>query len=421
MARRPPRRRRPERTTDPLEVVKPLLVLGLLGMILYGAYSLVQKAPAGGSAEWQLPDTPTNSLAEGMAPPFQAGPIAPPIAMQSPPTMEATPSALPGEPTTNPPAPPAEVAFAPPLATTAPAAPATTAPSMETVQAITAVPPPAQPASTPESVSESPPSTYLSAVPAMPPASAASAIAADHGQANGSLAFSSAWSDAHQKLEAGRYAEALSMLTVWYDDPGLSPEESQRLDDLLSQLAGTVIYSAQDLLLAPHVVAPGETLESIAAPLEVPWQLLAKINGLEPAAPLQPQALLKVIRGPFDAVVSVSRRKLSLQVAGHYAGRFDVVIGQQVAARIGTSVPVVQVRHGSGMASDATADRAMQVAYLPPGRGSILLGDAFSIEPAEDPAVVAETVPATSILVSAHDFSDIVDILGAGSQVLIRQ
>ena len=126
-----------------------------------------------------------------------------------------------------------------------------------------------------------------------------------------SNAFATAWADAHTKLSAGRYAEALTALSVWYDDPSLGLEESHRLEDLLGQLAGTVIYSQQDLLLPPHVVAPGESLPSIASTLGISWQLLAKINNVAGPAQVRPGEHIKVIRGPFDAVVSVSRRRLS--------------------------------------------------------------------------------------------------------------
>ena len=45
MARTSTSRRR-ERDTDPMDSLKPLIVLGLLGTIMYGAYSVVQKGPA---------------------------------------------------------------------------------------------------------------------------------------------------------------------------------------------------------------------------------------------------------------------------------------------------------------------------------------------------------------------------------------
>ncbi|NDC55054.1 MAG: LysM domain-containing protein, partial [Planctomycetia bacterium] len=187
-------------------------------------------------------------------------------------------------------------------------------------------------------------------------------------------AFASDWAEAHDKLAAGRYAEALAVLSVWYDDTSLGPEESQRLEHLLGQLAGTVVYSQQDLLLPPHVVAAGETLQSIAAPLGVPWHLLAKINGVDDPARLVPGEQLKVLRGPFDAVVSVSRGRLSLQVGGNYAGSFPVVVGRQVQDRVGSSLAVVDVRRGG-----AAAGPAAQVAYLAGTAKSVALGDGLSI------------------------------------------
>ncbi|NCA11836.1 LysM peptidoglycan-binding domain-containing protein, partial [bacterium] len=196
-------------------------------------------------------------------------------------------------------------------------------------------------------------------------------------------------------------------------------EESQRLDDLLGQLAGTVIYSQQDLLLPPHVVAAGETLQSIAGPLGVPWQLLAKINGIDDPSRLVPGEQLKVLRGPFDAVVSVARGRLSLQVGGNYAGSFPVVVGRQVRDRIGASLAVVDVRRG---AAGGGAGPTAQVAYLAAAGGkSIALGDGLSIDAADDPAQIADRAPSTSLVVAAGDLDEIIDILGPGSHVLVRK
>ncbi|MEI6506332.1 MAG: LysM domain-containing protein [Planctomycetota bacterium] len=233
-----------------------------------------------------------------------------------------------------------------------------------------------------------------------------------------SAAFATAWADAHEKLGAGRYAEALAALSVWYDDPSLGLEESQRLEDLLGQLAGTVVYSQQDLLLPPHVVAAGETLPLIAAPLGVSWQLLGKINGIVEPQRLTAGEHVKVIRGPFDAVVSVSRRRLSLQLGGNYAGSFPVVVGRQFQGRVGGSIPVVDVRRGPGRDVQAVAATSPDPSSTKP---SILLGEGLVIEAAEDPGVVSDNSPATSLVVSVRDLDELLDILGPGARVLIRQ
>jgi len=48
MAHRTKSSSRRERDSDPLESLKPLLVLGLLGTILYGAYTIIQRGPGSG-------------------------------------------------------------------------------------------------------------------------------------------------------------------------------------------------------------------------------------------------------------------------------------------------------------------------------------------------------------------------------------
>lgn len=258
-------------------------------------------------------------------------------------------------------------------------------------------------------LSTSPPPAGMAATAVAPPASSA--------VTGSSPAFATAWADAHEKLAAGRYAEALAALSIWYDDPSLGLEESQRLEDLLGQLAGSVIYSQHDLLLPPHVVAAGETLPAIAASLGVSWQLLGKINGVDDPQRLMPGEHLKLIRGPFDAVVSVSRRRVSLQLTGNYAGSFPVVVGRQFLGRVGNAIPVVEVRRGVGRDPQAAGFAAAD----PAARPAIVLADGLVIEAAEDPGVASESSSATSLVLSVRDLAELIDLLGPGSKVLVRQ
>jgi hypothetical protein len=345
MARTSTSRRR-ERDTDPMDSLKPLIVLGLLGTIMYGAYSVVQKGPA---------PSPTGSVVETTGSAFTP----PEITLPRDPTAIGVAPAHPlagAEPLQASAVPPG-VALPPPVPVVAPPVPA--APPTESLGEPSAFPQAG--AIEPLAVAEG--GTLLAPPPA--PLSAAPATLAPPLQSRGapSPAFASAWADAHEMLGAGRYAEALSVLSLWHDDASLGLEESQRLEDLLGQLAGTVIYSQKDLLLPPHIVAPGETLPSIATPLQVPWQLLAKINGVTDPSQLVPGEHLKVVRGPFDAVISVSRRRMSLQVGGNYAGSFPVVLGRQIYDRIGQSVAVIDIRRPGAVQEPMGI--AAQVAYAP--------------------------------------------------------
>jgi hypothetical protein len=462
-----------------MEAIKPLIVLGLFGTILYGAYTVVQKGPspeAGHAAATEAPafappavEVPPQPGAPATpaapAPPLAAAPVAQPDPASLPPALPTAPpaaiiAAQPAAPLPFDPAPPAAVVAAAPVGPP-PAPPAFDTPALPAPPAAPPAPPagggfteaavataavaglaagaaaataaaPAPPAAAPPGAA-----TYLAAESARPPAQEDVSVTAGDGGDRperlaalapppaaslppemppppgalpSSAAFATAWTDAHDKLSAGRYAEALTALSVWYDDPSLGLEESHRLEDLLGQLAGTVIYSQQDLLLPPHVVAAGETLPAIAAQLGVSWQLLAKINGVTDPMQLVPGEHLKVIRGPFDAVLSVARRRISLQVGGAYAGSFPVSVGREFLPRVGSAVPVADVRRDSSQAPGG-----------PPAGPAILLADGLSIQAADDPAVVTEdTVPA-SVVVSVRDLAELLDILGPGSRVLIRQ
>jgi len=269
-------------------------------------------------------------------------------------------------------------------------------------------------------VSSSPPAAgVVEPVPSLPTAVETPPVVPERQPA----AFAAAWADAHEKLAAARYAEALSLLSAWYDDPSLGPEETHRLEELLGQLAGTVIYSQEDHLLPPHIVAPGENLRDIAAGLNVPWPVLGKINGVAAPGQLVPGEPLKVIPGPFDAVVSLSRRRLSLQLKGNYAGSFTVVVGRQFESRVGTSLPVKRVRRAPRpAAAPVAATPVAQVAHeeeqsLPK---QILIEGGLVIEAAEDPAAVVESAAAKSLVVSSRDLDELVDILGEGSRVFVK-
>jgi hypothetical protein len=475
MASRAKHHSRSDRDSDSMEAVKPLVVLVLFGTILYGAYCVVQKGPSS-SAEGTATTAPAEAPAfappaveiasAAPAPPAaQVAPLAPPASTMPPPVVaaavaapitasapvapavatQAAPPAMPPltEPFsagTPPPSMPTAAPAALPLQSAAVAVAAgagatlgavaaeeaaRVSPSAPTYLTAESAPPPAHDtvaASAPTAAAGSsldrPDRFATLAPPTVAAAAAATAPPPSSAASGSSAAFATAWADAHDKLAAGRYAEALAALSVWYDDPSLGLEESQRLEDLLGQLAGTVIYSQQDLLLAPHVVAAGETLPAIAAPLGVSWQLLAKINGIADPQHLVPAEHLKLIRGPFDAVVSVSRRRLSLQLGGNYAGSFPVVVGRQFLGRVGSSLPVVEIRRGAGRDVQAVTATMPESSALKP---SLLLGDGLVIEAAEDPGITNDMSPATSLIMSVRDLEELFDILGPGSRVLVRQ
>jgi hypothetical protein len=211
---------------------------------------------------------------------------------------------------------------------------------------------------------------------------------------------------ARADLEQGKLAEVHETLSLWYDNPELSPEENRVLTDLLDQVAGAVVYSREHLLERPYVVKSGDTLQRIARAYGVPWQLLAKINGIADPERLAPGQELKVVRGPFDAVIDLDRHELTLKLGPLYAGRFPIGIGRNQADLEG----LYFVQDKIVQAEDPSS---------PLGRFWIKLDDRIGIHGTNDPANVGRDDGPGTICLDQRDIEDVHDILSIGSRVQI--
>ncbi|REK12040.1 MAG: LysM peptidoglycan-binding domain-containing protein [Planctomycetota bacterium] len=236
----------------------------------------------------------------------------------------------------------------------------------------------------------------------------------------GESGVAGALESARRELEGGQLASALRQLSAWYDNPQLSPAEQNELNVLLDQVAGTVVYSTQNLLEPPYEVQPGETLQDIGEKYQVPWQLLAKINGIDDPAALRGGERLKVVRGPFQAVVNLQKRELALMTHdGLYAGRFRIGVGSDQPPQEGTfavSEKVVNpVYHGRGRALGA------EDPTNPLGERWIGLGKQMAIHGTNDPSVIGRENLPGSISLTERDAEDVFDILSLGSRVTIRR
>ncbi|MEQ8849148.1 LysM peptidoglycan-binding domain-containing protein [Botrimarina sp.] len=257
---------------------------------------------------------------------------------------------------------------------------------------------------------QSPPAPMLPEAPGAPPApertadrevtpAAASTPLAADAPATAPGGFDAAWPAIQAALQNDELARAHRMLSQWALDPSLPQAEREQVEQLLSGLAGTVVYSMEHHLEQPHVVASGETLATIAEQYEVPWQLLAKINGVSSAEAVQPGQELKVVRGPFDARVDLARGEMVLLLDDRYAGKFPVrVTGAQ------PSDGLWQV------------DQKQLEPTAAPDRLIVLSGaGGESVELSASPTPTQRT----QLAVASRDLEDLFDILSVGSSVTI--
>lgn len=125
----------------------------------------------------------------------------------------------------------------------------------------------------------------------------------------------------------------------WYPQiDELTRGRSSQLLKELDELAGEVLYSQNSYLSPPYQVSAGDTLLRIAAPHNIPPNLLVKVNRLaRPDQPLVPGQKLKVVHGPFHAEIRLKKFELTLLMGDQkfYAGRFRIGVGKEGPFQLG--------------------------------------------------------------------------------------
>lgn len=222
---------------------------------------------------------------------------------------------------------------------------------------------------------------------------------------------------ARQKLDKGELANVHQVLSAWFADNRLTPQEDMQLTELLDQVAGTVVYSRQAVLDPPYTVEPGATLERIAERYGVPWRLLAKINGIAQPEQLAPGQSLKVIRGPFEARIYLSRSELVLFVRDYYAGRFPLTVGSDASTAPG--IYRVCEKFESPSYYTPTGVISPGDPNNPLGRLWIGLGGRLGIHGPGQPDLTGQPNPPGAFILSEKDIEDVYDILSVGSQITI--
>jgi LysM repeat protein len=249
------------------------------------------------------------------------------------------------------------------------------------------------------------------------------AVSAPPPSATAATSFAAEWPAIQTALTQQELGKAHQMLSQWYGNPSLSPGEAEQVQSLLNQLAGTVVYSTQSCLEPPYTVKAGDTLESIAKQYDVPWQLLAKINGVAASDQVQAGQQLKVIHGPFAATVDLGKNQMTLILDGRYAGRFPITTEPNAATTEGQWV--VEQKMASPSTSAAATSSVYAVGPAAVDHVLVLRKDATGPEisitsgPSSPSTPTAAAPPA--IHLAPRDADEVADILSVGSRVTIRR
>jgi len=168
----------------------------------------------------------------------------------------------------------------------------------------------------------------------------------------------------------------------------------------------------------PYLVQPGDTLESIGSQYDIPWEYLGQLNRIEPKE-LQAGQELKVMKGPFCAIVDLGRFELTIHAHGYYVHRYPIGVGHADSTPVGQFEVQERLKNPTWFSPDGEhidADDPQN----PLGEYWIGLGDHIGIHGTIDPDSIGTTRSRGCIHMRDNDIAEVFGLLGPGSSVRIR-
>jgi hypothetical protein len=123
--------------------------------------------------------------------------------------------------------------------------------------------------------------------------------------------------EGRQLKESGKLLDSRALLNRellagTFQDPG----DAEAAKSLIREINQVLVFSPQRIAGDPWVdevvIRPGDRLTQVANDIDVPYEMILKINGIADARRVRAGQRLKVIKGPIHAVVSKSRYTIDL-------------------------------------------------------------------------------------------------------------
>ena len=178
--------------------------------------------------------------------------------------------------------------------------------------------------------------------------------------------------DAQASFANGDLVSARKTLNDALEAGTLSPADAVAAKQHIAQINQTLIFSTDKFVDDPFggvvVVKPGQLLSSIAKQQKLNWQLLCDLNHLSDPRKLRSGQRLKVLQGPFNAVVNKHDFTMDLYLGGApgspssmYVRTFAIGLGRDNSTPSGTWMIANRVKNPTY--------------YSPRGEGVIDAGD----------------------------------------------
>jgi lipoprotein-anchoring transpeptidase ErfK/SrfK len=203
--------------------------------------------------------------------------------------------------------------------------------------------------------------------------------------------------------------------TIYWAKPHWRPNIRERIE----RTAHAIYFDPQPQFLQPYVVKANDQFAVFAKRYNVPWQYLAKLNGVDPKK-IRPGQQLKVIKGPFSAIVELNRYLLTLHAYGYYVRAFTIGIGKDGATPLGkftvlNKVTNPQYTDPEGHVIDGGDPNN------PLGERWLDLGKGYGIHGTIAPNSIGKAESRGCIRLRNEDVEEVYDMLAVGSEVTIRR
>lgn len=205
---------------------------------------------------------------------------------------------------------------------------------------------------------------------------------------------------------------------------GLSAVEETDVRRELTRIADALLFSRAMNLIDPltdvHEVAPGDSLYMIARKYQITEDLLASINGLDDPNRLRVGQRLKVIRGPFHAVISKTHHRMDLYLDDVLVRSYRVGLGTNGGTPTGTwavntklknpdwTDPITNQHYLADDPDNPIGERWIGLEGL---AGEAVGKVGFGIHGTIDPASIGENMSMGCIRLIAEDVAAVYDLL----------
>lgn len=219
-----------------------------------------------------------------------------------------------------------------------------------------------------------------------------------------------------RQIKAGQVVEAHKALSkLYWQLPNLKSRVQERID----LTAKAIYFSPQPHIQEPYVVQTGDQLRKIATKHHVPWAYLVRLNRIDPKR-LREGQKLKVIDGPFGAVITLTDFELTLHLGGQYVRSYPCCIGKNNATPTGKFKVLNKVTSPQYTDPDGKVFTGSDP-NNPLGSHWIDLGDSYGIHGTIEPDSIGKAESRGCIRLLNADVSEVYDLLETGTEVVIRQ